>query len=91
MADDWKIVTNNVSRDILYWNELTDTERETLDYVNDDSGIFFRYRGDIYDIGEFMRTDIPGWDGVMGTSYFSGVLIKLTDDNDHVIVAYTYH
>ena len=90
MSDDWKIVTNNVPRDILCWYDLTDNEREELDYIDDDNGMFFRYRGDIYDIGEFMRTDIPGWDGAIGTSYFSGILIKLTDDNERVIVAYTY-
>lgn len=29
---------------------------------------FIRYRGELYDLGEFIRTDIPGWDGVQAHS-----------------------
>lgn len=58
---------------------------------------FVRFKGQILDIGDFMSChnsfyspncpfkDI-GWDGYSSDSFFSGVLIKYTEDNESVIV-----
>ena len=50
------IKTNNVPRDIIYGFELSQNERKEFDYYSDEEiqeSTFFRYRGEIYDIGEF--------------------------------------
>ena len=58
------IKTNNVPRDLLSGYELTDKERQELDYIAKIGDIeawsncvnqFFRYRGEIYDLHEFVR------------------------------------
>jgi len=60
-----------------------------------DSGLFFRYRGNVYDIGEFMRCEskdspLASWHGYSSDSMFSGVLIRLVDNGESVIVARFY-
>lgn len=98
------IVTNNVPRDILDSWELTPKEREQFDYHDwnkldkgEDSASFFRYKGELYDLGWFMRfTSKTGegadWDGHYATSYFSAILVKMVDDQSDVriIVGYAY-
>jgi len=88
-----KIITNNVPRDIIYGYELTDAEREEFDYLDDiEMGQFFRYRGELYDIGEFMGWDNPdsptrqGWQGYYAESYFSAIVIRYCDEYERVIV-----
>ena len=88
-----KIITNNQPRLLLYGYELTDKEKQDFDYLEDiDSNNFVKYKGSIYDAGEFMRVDndyLKDWDGYSSDSYFSGILIKYID-SDHVIVARYY-
>lgn len=53
------ITTNKVPRPVLYWHELTDKERQEFDYLKTETaqedGRFFRYKGAVYDLGEFVR------------------------------------
>ena len=95
------IKTNNVPRPIIYGYELTDKELSEFDYyTNEDLEMrqFFRYKGQVYDLGEFMRvTDtmknchgFDGWDGYCSDSFFSGILVRYSDDFESVIVA-TYY
>jgi hypothetical protein len=88
------IKTNNVPRDLIYWCELTSKEQKEFDYLEDKSGEqFFRYKGNVYHLGEFQHTEhlpFQGWNGYASDSYFSGVLIKLVSDYEQVIVA-TYY
>lgn len=89
-----RIITNNVPRDILDGWELTPQEREKFDYLNwagidegTDSASFFRYKGEIYDLGNFMHTSMEGWGGIETDSAFSGTLIRFVhDDYDTRIV-----
>lgn len=93
-----KIITNNKPRFIIYGFELSDKEKEQFDYLdNIDECSFFRYKGEIYDLGEFMRIDQsiaphaqrPGWEnwqGYSSDSFFSGVLVRYTSDHESVIV-----
>jgi hypothetical protein len=92
-----KITSNYQPRSIIEAYELTDKEREEFDYLDwkaiekgEDSASFFRYKGELYDLGEFMfaRTLWPTteWDGYQTDTYFSGILIKYYDDNESVIV-----
>jgi hypothetical protein len=93
------ITTNWQARDLIDASELTEEEREEFDYLDwdkiergEDSASFFRYKGTLYDLGEFQRVPTvsdglyQGWDGYQSDTYFSGLLIKLTDDGEGVIV-----
>lgn len=101
------IITNNVPRNIIEGYELTTDERADFDYyawpdVNasypyplseGEQATFFRYKGRLYDLGEFMAPNLrpdgdarAGWDGYMCDTYFSGILVKLEGD-ERVIVA----
>lgn len=92
------IVTNNVPRHVLYGYELSNDERIEFDYLEDDELIarsFFKYKGELYDLGEFMRItetmtlhndQLKDWQGYMTDSYFSGILVKYLDHGESVIV-----
>lgn len=94
-----KVTTNNQFRPILHWHELTETEqkeyKDAYDTVEESS--FFRYRNWIYDLNDFLRVndslngkgkdhDLYGWDGYKNESFFSSVLVKLSDCGDSVRV-----
>lgn len=101
------VKTNNVPRDIIDGFQLSADERKEFDYLawdkidaGEDSALFFRYRGDLYDLGNFMRgnpvTDdsLPAqlrtWDGYMSESAFSAIVVRYANDNESVIVGYVY-
>ena len=92
------IVTNNKERPLLSWYDLTPKEQKTLDYIDSqeaqESFNGFRYKGNVYDLGEFMRvpanSDIAGWHGYSSHTYFSGVLVKYSRDYEYVIVGRYY-
>lgn len=78
-----EIVTNNQPRDILSWYDLTPVEQKEFDYLPEGEGSFFRYKGSLYDLGEFMRIDAniaphpqredwENWQGYASDSYFPG-------------------
>ena len=92
------IVTNNAPRQLINGFELSDKERQEFDYLTDDElceSVFFKYKGDIYDLGEFMRiTDtmtlhdnqLKEWDGYMADSYFSGILVRYIERDEEIVV-----
>tara|TARA_B100000945_G_scaffold310073_1_gene301600 strand:- start:188 stop:478 length:291 start_codon:yes stop_codon:yes gene_type:complete len=90
-----KIKNNNHFRPVLYWHDLTEAEQRenasAYDGVKDSS--FFRYRGQVYDLGEFLSARGNGahelvndWDGYHNDSYFSAVLVKYSECQDFVKV-----
>lgn len=84
-----KILTNHQSRPILEQHNLTTEELKEFDYLKDGEGSFFRYKGNVYDLGQFMvwnNTSKPNWDGYRCDSYFSGIVIKFSTDYDEVTV-----
>ena len=86
------IRTNNQERALVSGYELTASQKADFDYLDDiDSADFVIYKGHVYDIGEFMRveTDGPlqGWHGYSADSFFSGVLIKLSDCGGYATLA----
>ena len=92
------IITNHQPRFTIPGYDLTAKERAEFDYYTEqelEEATFFRYKGNVYDLGEFMRCEMNGydqpawsrWDGYYSESAFSGVLIKFTPDSDSVIVA----
>lgn len=90
-----KIVTNNVPRFTLDWRDLTPKEQKEFDYLDSDDrqseATFVRYRGEVYDLGEFMAVDqrshggsggngaFHGWDGYFAEHAFSAVLVRYAD------------
>ena len=85
------IKTNNHPRELLSWEQLTTSEKRqfSVEDVSDWCGeSYFRYRGQIYSLSEFFRTElIKGWDAVCSQTMFSGVVIKFVkgDYNFNVI------
>jgi hypothetical protein len=99
------IITNNQPRPLMYLCDFSESEqaqiRKDFDWM-DPSDLecnygFFRYRGCIYHLQDFLRVaneatgDLEGWDGYTSDTFFSGTIIRLVeDDYDHVIVGRYY-
>lgn len=84
-----KIVTNGVPRWTMNWFELSEDDKNEYDHCGEDD-TFVRYRGMLFCLGDFIRTDgygdLSSWDGVIGMSAFHSVLIRLVGDGDRVIM-----
>lgn len=89
-----EIITNNIPRPLLAFWELPVKAQKDFDYVPPDDGScrFVKYKGgwvDCFDMQSISRelgfSQFKGWDGIASDSYFSGVLVRLVDD-DQVIV-----
>lgn len=88
--DGLRIIGNNIPRQFLFGYELTDKELSDFDYLEEaeQSDNFIRYRGRVYHISDFMRIPETAparlrlFDGIVNDSAFSGVLIKLSPDNE---------
>ena len=85
------IKTNNVPRAVVTGAQLNDREKAEFDYYTNDgleNALFFRYKEGVYDIGEVLSApeSLKPWQGYSSTSYFSGVVIRYTDDLESVIV-----
>lgn len=88
------VKTNNIPRPVVYGFELSDKERKEFDYLDWDDEFalttsFFRYKGELYHMGDAMRVEstnelCKGWDGYFGESFFSAVVFK--DRGEYVIV-----
>lgn len=90
-----KIITNNKPRQLVYGYQLSDKQKQDFDYIDDiDSHNFVIYKNNVYDLSEFMRVEnndkLNGWDGYSSDSFFSGTLIKYTDDMESVIMGWYY-
>lgn len=91
-----KITTNHIPRDVIYGFELTEEQKAEFDYLDSiEDASFFAYRGNIYDLGEFMRIDakrepclthLAGWDGYSSDTFFSGIVVRYVDYYERVIV-----
>ena len=85
-----EIISNHKPRNLLYGYELTAKERAQFDYISTDemdSHEFMRYRGQVFDVSEFMAApdDLKPWQGIANDTYFSGTLLRFVDC-DRVIV-----
>lgn len=89
------IRTNNVPRLPLYGSDLSPHERAEFDYLGEDLDAreFVRFKGHVYDLGEFSHTrqmprdnPLSKWDGVHSDSFFSGVCIRWCADRERVVV-----
>jgi len=81
------IKTNNHWRDWLSGIDLPESEKANFDYLDDfESGMFLKYKAQYYSMENFMYCSLgsifgeKGWHAYAGDSYFSGVLIAISDD-----------
>jgi hypothetical protein len=96
MSNKIKIITNNHKYQLVTFFDLSERVRREFDYVKEEdkhSPMFVKYRNWYYDISEFMRIpffececDHPfhKWDGYRSDSFFSGVLVKWSEDFETV-------
>lgn len=102
--DDLRIITNNIPRELFTWHELTEKERDWFDYLDEDSRDslrFARYRGEAYDVGDFVRivskpagfahyaapgSPLLAWDGIATDSYFSATVVRYVPDSSYELV-----
>ena len=98
------IITNNQPRqpmsgltlELFVGDKKAAEIREQFDYLSDtefEDTSFITYKGYTYCLGDFMRTpsacdEFNGWDGYHSESFFSGILIKFTEDHDVILGRY---
>jgi len=87
-----KIYSDNKWKQFVYRNDVPKSVlKSDFDWEDSNDG-FFKYRNIWYHLSQFMKiTDgssfYGDWDGYYGDSFFSGVLIKLSDDGERYKVA----
>ena len=97
----YTIKTNNRTRALFPACEVAYSERETfrrefdwMDQEEFDRAIFFKYRGEYYALAQFIRVEgdllAKGWQGQLGETAFSSLLIKIKDSCQSVIVGRYY-
>ena len=85
------IKTNNQPRDLLTLWDFSPKEqtkiRRDFDWLGDidSDSAFFKYKGWIYNLSEFMKGGAGGWDGSKAESWSSGVLVRLCSDGEQVV------
>ena len=89
-----EIYGNNHCRDLLYWYDLTEKEQQDFDFTDREDSSYFRYKGNVYTLGDIMRLSAghpfgDGFDGYHSEGFFSGILVKLSDCGDALKV-FTY-
>ena len=95
------VKTNNKPRDLISAFELDTAKynklRKEFDYLTDqdfDSAMFFQYRDQIYSLADFIRTEgellARGWQGISTDTYFSGVVVKIVESCERVVVGRVY-
>ena len=101
--DGLKVFGNNHAVPIIYGFELSDKEKKDFDYLDEEeleNQMFFRYKGQVYDFGEFMRVEgnncpFEGcpikFHGYHADSFFSGILVSYIEHDDENIRVYTYY
>jgi hypothetical protein len=91
------VKTNNVPRDLISAFELSGAQysklRAEFDYMEDadfEYAMFFNYRGQVYALADFLRTEgdllAQGWQGICNQTYFSGLVVKIVESCERVVV-----
>jgi hypothetical protein len=98
-----QVVTNGVPRPVIDGFELTAQERAEFDYLDwaaidegRDSASFFRYKGELHDLGEFsadygitkgagLPEHLSAWHGYRSDSFYSAMVVRFVDDESVVV------
>lgn len=85
-----EIVSNYHPRPLLSIGEIPVKELIRHEIPADSEDSFFRYRGQLYCLSDFMRSEgafwKAGWHAHLCDSAFSAILIRLSPDGDEVVV-----
>lgn len=91
VMNETRIITNHHWRKFRYRDEVPqDILDSEFNYQTPEDCIdgFIHYRGLWYHLDQFMRLEnTSGWDGAHCDSFFSAVLIKLSDDGEEYQIA----
>lgn len=97
------IITNNVPRGVIDAWELTEKEQKEFDYLDwskiekgEDSASFVRYKGELYDLGDFMHTGnvepfATDWAAYISDTFFSGILVRWCGEDFSQVVMGRYY
>jgi len=94
-----EILNMETDIELISFFELSESEQNEIknDYDSVEESSFFRYRGQLHDLNNFMRLNhsdagmpFKGFDAYHGDSFFSGTLIKLSECGDSLTVARYY-
>jgi len=99
---DMIVKTNRQFRSILNWWDLTEKEKREFDYfatvgVAVGEASFIRYKGSVYDLGEFQTTHgmpefspLKGWHAYRSDCFYAGVVVKFSRDQERVMCGTFY-
>ena len=91
-----KVITNFHWRPPLYGYELPPEQRSEFHYLDNEEYMtreFIKYRGNYYDMHEFMvmpdsaEPEFSKWAGYLSDSFFSGLLIRYSEDGEQYQIA----
>jgi hypothetical protein len=87
------IKTDRKWKNFKYGYELPKKWRKEFDWMNDEEyevGCFLIYRNWAYSLLDFLRvehnSDLKGWHGYSSDTYFSGVVIRLSEDGEQYMI-----
>lgn len=82
----FQVKSNRHWNNFLYGYELTSKEKEEYDYLDledIETHSFLRYKNNTYALADFLTAEhVDDWDGIFTDTFFSGVVIKLSDDGE---------
>ena len=76
------VVTSRRSYPILSFDDLTKGEQKDNEWDTCREHSYIRYRCNVIPLETFTRCYLPDWDGFAADSFFSGTVIKFTEDGD---------
>lgn len=97
-----KVTTDHKWKNLLYGYELPESVLSDFDYIEPEelpTRSFIKYKGGYYDVGDIMRIDperehypeeFKSWHGYVSETFFSGILVRLSDDGEQYQIASYY-
>jgi len=83
------ITTNHHIREFIFRDEIPADILKEFDWCDSIDG-YFKFKGDYYHLSQFMMTDLPEWDGIYNTSFYTGVLIRLEGEEHYRVGTYQH-
>ena len=85
-----RITSNFQARPLMYGSDLPEKVQEDFGIRAENDGNYFKYKGEYYDLADFLAHENSSedgyWHGACAQSFFTGIVVRLTDDNEGVIV-----
>lgn len=81
-----RIFTDQEWRPFLYREEVpAEVLKQEFDYQNSEDALdgFFKYHDRWYHLDQFVCSGLSGWDGSLADSFFSGVVIRVSEDGEY--------